>query len=290
MKKNIIFSIMIGDDPMYNYAEKAMRSYAEKTSSALYIMRQPDLRPPQTIRAKQKHTAWYQKKYIFNLLEKYERVLYVDADILITPGAENIFTSYTDPELDTLYMFDERTMRRSNNPQSTQDSKTTDYEQGPIKIHGVQHQEAEKASLALGKKLAFNRMFNGGVILIAKNCPLQQVWSDAELAKLESCCVFYEQTYINWLIENNNIKTISLDESFNRTGFLDTPTSWDQINFIHFAVGSHFNSRTATRPYYLRQLYLKLYGKQESIINTYKFYTQYLKLRVQRKIKKFLKR
>lgn len=256
---------MIGIDPMYYYTEKTMRAYATKTNSDLYIMRKPEITPPNKTGSIKKHIAWYQKKFISNLLKKYDRVLYIDADILINKDADDIFIKYPDPGLDTIFMFDEMQMKYSTKAQH---------------INIPPHKKEQLLKIN-------HTIFNAGVILIGNKSPLFSHWNDSELMETKTKSFSYEQEYINALIKKYIIKTSRINESFNRMGFLDTPKQWEGINFIHFALGSHFGCRTSTRAYHIRKLYQELYKQQDTITESFIFYIRYIKYRLQRKFKKF---
>ncbi|MEZ8185552.1 glycosyltransferase [Shewanella sp. 5S214] len=104
--KKAIFTLAIGDEnPMYRAALLSFEQYAQKVGADLIVSK--EFHYPITITDPQ-HTAspaWTEKLYIKEILKQYDRVLYVDADIIIQPDAENIFEVYDD--LNTVYLFNE---------------------------------------------------------------------------------------------------------------------------------------------------------------------------------------
>lgn len=279
MSTRVIFSIMIGADPMYYYAEKSMRHYAAKTHSDVYIIRTCKLPAPDETEDNQKYIALYQKKFIFNLLKKYDRVLYLDADVLVTPDAQDIFQQYPDPNNDTLFMFDQAQGMGHTALDQTRNNKN----QHPG-LQGKIHLQKIINLLDKNNATDVEYNFNAGVILAGKETLLAEYWNDKDLALIGSMSSCYEQGYINILISRYNIKVKCLNENFNRMGFIDTPKSWDGISFVHFANGRLYNSRPSNRPYYFRKLYSRLY--KEKMLDCIYFWWNYAIFRVRSKIKK----
>ena len=81
------------------------------------------------------------------------------------------------------------------------------------------------------------KYFNAGVILIGKNNSLINYWVDNHVSETLEHADYLEQSYINALIIKYGIKTMPIDENFNRIHYLGQPKNWDKIHFIHFAGG-----------------------------------------------------
>lgn len=221
MMKKAIFTLAIGDEnPMYRAALLSFELYAEKIGADLIVSK--EFHYPITI-TNPKHTAspaWTEKLYIKELLKKYDRVLYLDADIIITPDAENIFEVYDD--LDTLYLFNEGEL----------------LERQPV---------IDKITDIMGELEAWPKVnnrpiyYNLGCMLISKQCPLFDI---AKLSDLQLVCnqiKYYEQTYVNYLIQRDNLKHQSISADFNRMDVLGQQ-GYKTANFIHYAGRGYTNS------------------------------------------------
>ena len=210
--KKAIFTLAIGDNPMYQAAILSFKHYAEKVGADLIISDQ--LHYPIKIENPTYNAspAWTEKLRIGELLETYDRVLYVDADVLITPHARNVFDLYTD--LQTAYWFDEGI---------------------------IQEREQDVAMVcdALGKvdwPLKSNRpiYYNAGIILTSSQCPLFKKTTLDDLHKVCNKITHYDQSYFNYTLHKNGIAHSSFDKAFNRMdmfgkeGYLDA-------DFIHYA-------------------------------------------------------
>lgn len=219
--KTAIFTLAIGDEnPMYRAALLSFERYAEKVGADLIVSK--ELHYPITI-TNPKHTAspaWTEKLYIKELLKKYDRVLYLDADIIITPYADNIFEVYN--ELDTIYLFNEGQL----------------LERQPV---------IDKISAIMGEIKDWPKengrpvYYNLGCMLISRQCPLFDIASLSDLQKLCNHIKYYEQTYVNYLIQRDNLKNKSISSQFNRMDVLGAD-NYKQASFIHYAGRGYTNS------------------------------------------------
>ncbi|NDH10089.1 MAG: hypothetical protein EBY16_10910, partial [Gammaproteobacteria bacterium] len=97
MKKRLIVTIMLGNDPSFHFVKKSFKSYAKKVNADfLCITKASSILKPKNNNNKLFFDALFQKVSLGSLSDEYERVLYLDADILITPHAKNIFDVYKD--------------------------------------------------------------------------------------------------------------------------------------------------------------------------------------------------
>ena len=268
----VIFSIMLGKDPMFYYTKKMLQHYAKKTHSDLIILDHIKLAPPAPLCNNQRLSAWYQKKYIRDLQKRYDRVLYMDADIIITPWAKNIFEEYPDTELSKTFIYNELLYLNQANLRS---------HMGPNEVNTA----IKQSSLLNINPELLQKYFNAGVILVGRNSTLLQNWDDNELIKIAGYSGSYEQTYINYLAIKNNHSIQSISDDYNRMPYLGLPKSWLGINFVHFAGGGYFKSRKGNRPYYFRKLYLQLHKTKETLPRCTVFYGQHLYFRLKRKLK-----
>lgn len=211
--KLAIFTLAIGDNPMYQAAIHSFKYYAERVGADLIISE--SLHYPIHINNPTygANPAWSEKLRIADLLQEYDRVLYLDADILISPNAENIFQHYSD--LDTIYMLDEG-------------------------LHCNRHVEQRLVEAYLGEvdwpQHSPNQphYYNAGVILVSKSC---QLFDYADLPTLQRVCNdirFYEQTLFNYMIFKNRLKHQPLAVRFNRMDMFGKEAYLND-DFIHYA-------------------------------------------------------
>ncbi|MBE0377616.1 hypothetical protein PPRY_a0162 [Pseudoalteromonas prydzensis ACAM 620] len=197
---------------MYQAAIHSFKCYAKRVGADLIIS--DSLHYPIHIHQPKygANPAWAEKLRIGELLKQYDRVLYVDADILISPSAEDIFQEYCD--LDTIYMLDEG-------------------------MHCDRHIEKQLIEKQLGSITwpqhdAGVHYYNVGVMLISKPC---QLFNHLDLNSLQAICNeirFYEQTLFNYVIFQQRLKHQAIDCRFNRMDMFGQD-SYLQADFIHYA-------------------------------------------------------
>lgn len=206
MKKNLIFTLAIGE---YNNFPtlKYMKEYAKKCNA--------DYLPLNEIKINHDH-IFFEKFYFVELLNSYDRVLYVDADVLVTPNAENIFEEFFD--YDCFYAFAENGSSGMTNKDYCIKPLLSECPEWPIQKNGLL------------------QYFNAGIFLLSK--PLQKYFLNFEkVPDLPGIYEFGDQTYLNYLIVKNKIKFESLPYSFNRMsmGEYDYNKERYNSNFIHYA-------------------------------------------------------
>lgn len=238
--RKAIFTIMIGKDPSYAVVRKSFEKYAHKVGADLICTTSLNYGELTKSRGfSQRHCAWFEKTRIKDLLEKYDRVLYLDADILITPHAPDIFAAY--PETDTVYMLNE----------------------GPFADR--QKTISQLLSLLpLEKAWPKNTYYNSGVMLISRNANFFHYINNDDLLNLAGKVSMYDQTYFNYLMLRHGLKTQSISQDFNRMSIFGTNNYLDG-NFIHYAGGGyceHMKLRYRT----IINDYIKLYKDPSSTI------------------------
>lgn len=219
--KKAIFTLSIGNEnPMYNAALLSFQKYADKIGADLIVSR--EFHYPINIENPQ-HTAspaWTEKLYIHELLKKYDRVLYVDADIIIHPKAKNIFDIYDN--LETIYMFNE--------------GEYLDRQPVIDKISGLMGNVTNWPFV--NERPIY---YNLGCMLISKESKLFDIAQLTDLQKLCNHIKYYEQTYINYLIHRENIKHQNISSDFNRMDCLGK-NEYLKADFIHYAGRGYSNS------------------------------------------------
>jgi hypothetical protein len=152
------------------------------------------------------HTiAGYRKLDIAALLEDYDRVLYVDTDILIRPDAPNIFDVVPEAQLG---LFEEGRFS---------DRKGSFYEFGQL--------VGDSCEGWLG------RYYNTGVIVASK------AHIKAFTQPIREFNNYYEQTCINYNVYKHQVPTFELHYKWNRMSLVDKVTGDPRHNsyFIHYA-------------------------------------------------------
>ncbi len=227
--KKALFTLAVGDNPMYKAALKSFQRYADIVNADLIVAE--ELHYPITL-DNPRHTAskaWTEKLYIGELLKEYERVLYLDADIIVTPHAENIFDNY--PDLETLYLF--------NEGQYLKRQHVID------KIFNIMGPLDNWPSVN-------NRpvYYNVGCMLISNQCPLFDIATLDDLQEICNFIQYYEQTYFNYLIHRDGLKNQHISEKFNRMDALGSD-GYREASFIHYAGRGYSNSTLKREARYL---------------------------------------
>ncbi len=218
--KKAVFTLAVGDNPMYRAAVMSFQRYADQVGADLVVAE--ELHYPITLE-NPRHTAskaWTEKLYIGELLKQYDRVLYLDADIIVAPHARDIFEIYTDPE--TLYAFNEGQLLQR---QHVIDKITAIM--GPL----------DNWPQYNGKPV----YYNVGCMLISQQSPLFDVATLEDLQKLCNHIQYYEQTYFNYLLHREGMKHESISAEFNRMDALGEEGYLD-ASFIHYAGRGYTNS------------------------------------------------
>jgi len=218
--KKAIFTLAVGDNPMYRGAVKTFQRYADIVGADLVVAE--ELHYPIKLE-NPRHTAspaWTEKLYIGELLKTYDRVLYLDADIIVAPHAENIFDVY--PDLETMYMFNEGQYLER---QHVIDKLTAIM--GPLDNWP-----------SVNDKPVY---YNVGCMLISNQCPLFDIATLEDLQKICNHIQYYEQTYFNYLLHRDGLKHEHISEKFNRMDALGNE-NYREASFIHYAGRGYTNS------------------------------------------------
>ena len=190
----------------FNSCIDSQQEYACRRG-ADYIMRNSTVDPiGSDVRAK----ILLQKFHIYELLLYYDRVLFLDADILIDKVAPDIFTEYKD--IDKIYMLNECAHYPIGDINM--------YIEQMIKIRPVEWRKSGE----------FYEHFNAGVML-ASEAQMDLFRYDAEdYFILPSNPLWGEQPYINYKIQKMGIPIGGLDKKFNTMVYFD-----DDGWFLHFS-------------------------------------------------------
>lgn len=234
----VIVTIAMGSDPSYRYGLASMERYAARVGAQLIVIREPLIAVDGL--SDTRHIAWLQKIYALQLVNQFESVLYVDADVLITPQAPDIFQ-----------------LMNSLNAEFAM------YDEGHL---GRQHYLIRLQEV-IGQKLSqnlFNSYFNAGVIYLTRKSDLvQELRSDDVRIIMQGGVSCPEQTWFNYLIQVRQLKVMSLDRSYN---FMEE-TEGDlkarlNASFIHYAGYSFRKSKRHKRVDIMRADYFKSFESQ----------------------------
>ena len=88
MSKSLITTLVVGSEieALSEYTLPTMRAYAQKVGADFKVMGLTDIT--------QRLSPYYEKNQIDNFLDEYDRVLYIDSDILVVPDAPDLFAMH----------------------------------------------------------------------------------------------------------------------------------------------------------------------------------------------------
>lgn len=208
-------------DDIANYTIPYMKRYADRIEADFICIDKLTLKyePVDKFRFKNEvspppdHWAKYQ---IYDILNEYDRLLYVDIDALILPHCPNIFNFVPREFFAALY----------------------ENEYGIS--HAIEILDYQKRCLDIGWK---DEYFNTGVMVVSKE--------HREVFKFNDTIIegrsYPEQTSLNYRIQKLKLKTFSLESKFNHMWFLDSAEYKDGQRFknyiVHYADFPHRHKR-----------------------------------------------
>lgn len=220
--KNLVLTTLIGDCP--KYALPIFEKYCNKYNLDLHVI---------TERVVNWRDLYYEKFLAVELLDKYDRILFIDGDVLITPQAPNIFEYYPDPTF--FYAFHENGYSGQNN------------RDGFVKetLQGFGDRFIAWPKEWNGKL----RYFNSGVMLFSKQH--QKALSNfREVDEITGSLPISEQTCLNAIVTLYNLPYYNMEWSWNRgdLGVPDPNLQRYQSNFIHYSgQGYTFYSKATSK-------------------------------------------
>jgi lipopolysaccharide biosynthesis glycosyltransferase len=207
--KTCIATLCIGTEEWIPFTHKPMKLYAERIGADFFVINQKKVNCTLT---KKVNPILFEKYQIYDLLEKYDRVLYLDTDILVTPHAPNIFEYVPTEKIGGVF-----------------EDFGMDMEDRRKKIQEVQH--------ALGDLNWKEGFMNSGVFVVSKKHReiFKMIW------KYGCYDEKYEQTNTNWYIRKAGFSNsiVNLDYRFNYMGIMRVYYGTDPRDayFIHYAGG-----------------------------------------------------
>jgi lipopolysaccharide biosynthesis glycosyltransferase len=204
MNKSAIFTIAINDLDYFKYTLPTIHRYAEKTGSDFIELEK---------KAIDFYDLNYEKYYLIELLNKYERVLHLDADVIVTPNARNIFKLY--PDENKVYAYNENGIGVMNRDSFVED----------VRPCGMNWHKAN------GRYI----YFNAGVVLLSGTH--KSIFDDYKTIPIDRSVGLSSQTLLNYFVAKNNVPYQDIGYLFNRMylGNTDAYNDRYEADFIHYA-------------------------------------------------------
>nr|MDO8114499.1 glycosyltransferase [Candidatus Sigynarchaeota archaeon] len=211
-EKRAIVTLCIGEtaDGFARYSHPAMNLYANKVHADFVKLDQPKINfnAPTHFRP-----VLFEKYQVYDVLEAYDRVLFLDTDILITPRAPDIFKVVPRGKIGGVF-----------------EDFGTEEEHRRILIRKVQEALGD-----IGWKEGF---MNSGVFIVSKmHRNAFRLFKEYGFYDGE-----YEQTNTNWYMRKAGCEIVNIDYRFNFMGLMRVyygPMHRDAY-FIHYAGGGIF--------------------------------------------------
>jgi len=197
---NAIVTICIGITHQ-KYAQTSyptIEKYARKIGAKLITINQTKL---------SKASPHFEKFQLYDLLTKYDRIIYLDTDLIIHDDCPNLFDIVPEDEMGA-------------------------FDESPFRDH-QQHMEQASTTYHIDINENYDgSYYNTGVMVISR--------LHRDMFKLPSSQSIYnhfDQSYLNLYIQANNIKMFKLHHKFNRMPLLDEVTGEHRLNsnIIHYA-------------------------------------------------------
>ena len=235
-----IVTIAMGSDPSYRYGISSMERYASRVGAKLIVIMEP-LIPVEGL-SDTRHIAWLQKIYALQLVRHYKSILYVDADVLITPTAPDLF----------------RLMNSLN-------AECAMYDEGHLGRKHYGNVLQQIVSQPLPDDL-FDLYFNAGVIYLSNDSDLdREIKLEDVKAAMNGGVACPEQTWLNYLIHWKRLNITSLERKYNFMEEKDGDlASRSDAYFIHYAGYGFRKSKRQKRVDVMRADYFRLFQKKSS--------------------------
>lgn len=194
-----IVTLCIGNDfdQLARLTHPLMRDYANKMHADFIIIDSPELGIS---------PIHYEKYQLANLLNKYERVLFIDTDVVVRPNSPDLF-EYVPKNMFGAYLA----------------SKHSD-------CHDASLEKVQDELGSLGWKKDY---FNSGVMVLSRD--------HQPLFDLSHGCFngFYEQTQLNYNLQKLKLPFFDIGFQYNHVELIGEPISNETSYFIHYAGPGH---------------------------------------------------
>ncbi len=177
-----IVTLCIGEEyKLGQVTHPLLRSYADRVGADFIVISEPKINLGN-------HN--FEKYQIYDLFEQYDRILYIDTDIIVTPECPNLFEIVSEKEFGAFVV-----------------SEHTYFHDGAIK----------KIQSKLGDIGWERKYFNAGVMVVSKQHSkiFNKSYELIEWAKETGA--FYDQTLLNYTIQKMDIPIHDIGYQFNHT-------------------------------------------------------------------------
>lgn len=229
--RKAIFTIKIGNNPNWDLCIRSQHLYCSNSNIDYYVITNRHINWPYG--PNDVANFYFEKLQVISLFSqnKYDQILYMDSDILVTPHARNIFDVY--PKTDTYYGFDESMEVGVTGP--TMFGTTADIMDRDPYVESVLPYLLHWNKNSRGKYVYYNM----GVMLFGKDM-INKFASHKnllDLARIPRIYDFNDQTFFNAVIQQYKIPNESIDYEFNRMhlGLPDPENKRYEADFIHYA-------------------------------------------------------
>lgn len=225
--KNSIVLISINRDKYLKYSLPTVEKYCDKHNIGLELI----TKPKWGFENKNGYNyLTFEKNQTYDFFDKYDRILRLDSDVIITPNCPNLFEN---TDFDYIYVVFEDVGSRLNN----------------------RRKQMKLIQKTMGNINGWNSgYFNSGVVLSSKK--------HAEMYNIEkiqhkiyklNLGLFKEQTLLNWNVRNLGFEIKNLGFEYNHMSMFGN--DYNKSKIIHFA-GSQ-NSKEEK----IKKIYNKFYSK-----------------------------
>lgn len=235
MNKNAIVIVNISRDDQFETCRRSVEYYCKKHSIDFVCLTEKKF----NIQGQDDYNyLTFEKNQVYSCFDKYDRILRLDSDIIITPDCPNLFKLVPKEEIGVV--FEDVGSRKRN-----------------------RHKLIKEAKKTFGKIKWRKGYFNSGVILSSKlhREIYRLTREDIELIKNGRLSRSKEQTTLNYRVRKYNFKIFPLSYKFNHMSMFSE--SWNKnaprLNsfIIHYAGGQEKKPEKMKEDF--RKIYLQVY-------------------------------
>lgn len=220
---NALFVANIDRDNLCLYSLESMRRYCEKYDLALEVVK--GIRYGISTNLSYNYLT-FEKNQVYDLYDRYERVLRVDSDIIITPSCPNLFDIVPEDKIGAVY--------------EDLGSRADDRRNNQIRL----------VKKELGAVEGWTEGYiNSGLVLAGKQHREIYRLNQDDIAKIKRCDLGFckEQNFLNWRIRSMGCKVHDLGYQFNHMSMMSedwngSPDRFDS-HIIHYAGNFEFPDR-----------------------------------------------
>jgi len=228
--RSAIFQLNIGEKPEFALPIKTVAKYCEKYGIEHIVSTQCKVN---------QINFYFENLQVHVESQNWDRILYLDADVMVTPNAPNIFEEY--PETDVFYAYDEA----DKTPEMDRDM----YVEDTVKVTGIDWPRNERGCY---------QYFNAGVLLLSAKTKLIPI---DEIPEAKEILSFGDQTLLNYHLVKKGHKFVPIDYVWNRMHLGDPDLDGKRFdaNFIHYA-GPVKYGNYSSKEENIRKDYEHMYG------------------------------